>query len=253
MYNSSMGLRETTLLECDTEYGHYQVVDMIHEGRKARVLFTGKRAAAFSGMPLDDRHELLFDYIQRLYEFSCGIHAKNILVIGGGTFTLSTALLQTLPSSHITSVEIDPQLEVIAREYFNLNDNPRHTIINQDISIYFADTQQQFDLILIDAFSHTSIPAGLTHKSFIKQLHEHLSPQGIIAMNIISSYHGRQSEPLRLMTSLFRPSFFNVAIHPASNDSSLWQSQNYIIVAHNSSTFDHTAYMRYQPITQNHQ
>lgn len=239
--------RERVLLECDTNYEHYQVVEMIYEGRKARILFSGKRDAAFSGMPLDDNHDLLFDYIQRMFEFTANVHPKRLLLIGGGTYTLPTALLQTLPDIHIDAVEIDPQLEVIAREFFNLQDNSRLNIIHTDGKSFLQNTTEMYDLIIIDAFSHLVIPESLADTEFAQLVHSHLTDDGLVAMNVISSFNGRRSDTVRKFYNLYNPVFKRTTVHPASPDVSLWLSQNFILVADKSDT-PVDSFMRYKAL-----
>lgn len=225
-----MFVRDTIHLECTTDFEHYQVIDLLYEGRRARVLFSGRRDAAFSGMPLDDNHDLLFDYIQRLYEFTSNLRPKRMLLIGGGTYTLPIALLHTLPDIIIDSVEIDPQLEVIAQEYFNLQHNDRHTLYHTDGKSYLENTSQKYDLIIIDAFSQLEIPDSLADVDFAQLIESHLTSDGLLAMNVISSYRGRRSNAIKRFYRLYKEQLRNVTIFPADPHASDWMSQNYILV-----------------------
>ena len=56
------------LFEGDSAYAHYRIADVSYMGRPARLLYGGTHEAAQSGLALDDRPELLFDYNQRLLE-----------------------------------------------------------------------------------------------------------------------------------------------------------------------------------------
>ncbi len=156
--------RDRIVYEGNTKLEHYQVIDMVYEGRRARVLFSGNRKAAFSGIPLDDNHELLFDYIQRLYELVATTRPKRLLVIGGGVYTLPTALLHALPDILIDVIEIDSELDAIAEGFFGLHSNDRMRIFHQDGRDYLNQTSELYDMIIIDAFTHLHIPMSLaTH------------------------------------------------------------------------------------------
>jgi spermidine synthase len=247
-YNTAMFRREKVLHKQSTDYGQYQVIDMTYEGRKARVLFTGNRDAAFSGIPLDDNHEMLFDYIQRMYEFTCNILPSSALIIGGGTHTLASALLQTLPNLSITSIEIDPTLTDLSRRYFNLYETNRHTIIHQDAESYLKGSDKIYDLVIIDAFSHLSIPTSLTTPQFTEQVKKHAKPSGMIVMNVISSLYGVQSTPVLRMRELFDEQFQTITVHQADVGTSLWQAQNLILVATNQAEDAITSNMRFRPL-----
>ena len=226
--------REKILYEGDTEFAHYQVIEMVYEGRKARVLFTGKRDAAFSGIPLDDQHHLLFDYIQRFYELTCQTRPRNLLMIGGGTYTLPTALLYALPDITIDAVEIDPGLDRIAEAYFGLTPNPRLNIIHGDGVDYIRTNRKKYDMIIIDAFDDLKIPENFAKDETAAAISASLSSKGILAMNVISSYYGRNAAAIEGLQDEYDPHFKHLGVYPADTGTSLWMSQNLLLVGQKS-------------------
>jgi spermidine synthase len=225
---------EKILFETDTALEHYQVVDMTYEGRKARVLFTGRRSAAFSGMPLDDNSDLLFDYIQRFFELVASVRPKKLLMIGGGTFTLPTALLHALPDIKIDVVEIDPGLEEIAEGFFGFKHDPRLKLMYGDGKDYLKDSQAKYDMVIIDAFTHLKIPESLAAPNTPALIHRNLNKQGIVAINIISSYLGRNSAVIRDFYKMYQKVFDHTEIYPADTSTSLWMSQNFLLISKKS-------------------
>lgn len=226
--------RERTIFEGDTGFEHYQVVDMKYEGRPARVLFTNHHRAAQSGIATDGKPELLFDYNQRLFELAKSLQPKNILIVGGGTYTLPTALIYVLPRTNIDVVEVDSGLDVIARRFFGLIRYKRLNIIHTDGRNYLESTTQKYDLIIIDAFTGTEIPYDLTTIQATIALEQHLKPKGIVAMNIIGTYYGR-SMRLRSVQAAYQQTFANVYIHQADDAMSLLVSQNFVIIGQKTS------------------
>ena len=107
----------SVLKQLDSQFGNFTVEELIYDGRKARVLFSGPLHAAQSGLALDGNPRLLFDYNQRFLELSLELRPKNILVLGGGTLTLPNALIKYLPKAQVTTVEINPELITLARKY----------------------------------------------------------------------------------------------------------------------------------------
>src|ERR1700760_605289 len=102
------------LWEGDTIYGHYQVVDTLYDGRPARVLYSGDRQAAQSGIAKDASPSLLFDYNQRVFELLTSVLPKRVLLIGGAVCTLPKALLAALPDVQIDVIEPDSGLTKLA-------------------------------------------------------------------------------------------------------------------------------------------
>lgn len=228
--------QEKLLYEVDTKFDHYQVVELIYEGRPARLLFSGDRKAAFSGMALDDNHELLFDYIQRLFELVSTIRPQRLLLIGGGTYTLPMALVQSLPDIIIDAIEIDPGLDDIAETFFGVTAHPRLQRIYTDGKSFLRSTKKTYDMIIIDAFSGLQIPRSLADDEAVNLLNQRLSPNGIVAMNIISSYQGRNAQSIEHFYQLYTQHFPKVTVYPADAYLSVWSSQNLILIADKQAT-----------------
>ena len=227
---------QTVMYEFDTAYGHYQIIDMAYDGRPARVLFSGDQQAAQSGIALDENLDLLFDYNQRLFELAGGIQPARILLIGGGMFTLPPALLSALPKSVITVVELDAELAPVAAHYFNLPMSGRLIIIHDDGLAFLKQTDERYDMVIIDAYTHASAEPTLAGEQAIKSLQKVLAPRGVLAANSIATYYGRRSEGLQQLLGRYESAFSCVEVYPASQGLSLWLPQNLILVASN---FDH--------------
>jgi len=225
---------EKIIHEFDTNLGHYQVVDMIYEGREARILFNGRRSAAFSGLPLDGEQELLFDYIQRLYELTSSLRPKRLLMIGGGVYTLPMALIRSLPDIIVDAVEIDAELNEVAKNYFGYVPNGRLNIINDDGLHFMQTTNNAYDLIIIDAFSNLTIPQSLSDRKSVEVIYNLLTPNGVAAINIISAYQGPNARIIRHFHDLYKTYFNKIQIFPADDSTSLLLSQNFILVAGNT-------------------
>ena len=123
-------MADTILFDGDTAFEHYQVIDTIYEGRPARVLYSGRRGTAQSGIATDGKPELLFDYNQRFTELLESIPAKHVLLIGGGAYTLPRAIVQQFPDLQIDVVELDPGLKAIAERFFGLQASDRLRIFH---------------------------------------------------------------------------------------------------------------------------
>lgn len=235
---------EKLLFEGDTALEHYQVVDMVYEGRPARILFSGHHSAAQSGLPRDDNPEPLFDYNKRFLELITGLKSKRILLIGGGVYTLPMAILCAADDIHIDVVERDAGLKDIAEGFFDLRESPRLNILHTDGREYLQKIHKPYDVILIDAFTHDVIPKSLSTAEAIKLMHKNVAADGVVAINIISTYRGHRSEVLRRQYATYKTVFHHVAVFPADTVFSDWQSQNFILTAQKTAS-DLSTYLRF--------
>lgn len=240
---------ETIVFQTDTALEHYAVVDRDYEGRPARVLFSGQRRAAQSGIGLDDDPDLLFDYNQRILEIANGLYAKRILVIGGGVYTLPMALVTALPDAEVDVVELDAGLEQIATDYFGLRPNDRLHIHIGDGREFIANSSHRYDLIIIDAFSELSIPRQFLTVEFMQEIHDALGKTGVVAFNIIATYQGRNAGLIKSQVAGYEATFEAVTIYPAAHGLTAWLPQNLVLVAQKGEVKNIDPYVRYAPIT----
>lgn len=238
----------TLIFETDTKFSHYQVWDMVYNGRPARVLYSGTAQAAQSGVAHDDISELLFDYNQRFYEIVSAILPERVLLIGGGVYTLPSALLAALPTLQIDVVEIDSGLDYIARRFFNFSTHPRLRIINDDGRHYLEQSEQMYDIILIDVFTHDHIPKDFSTKPIASLVKRHLKPNGLVGMNIISAYLGRAAAVINNQRSMYEAAFSHVDIYPATRNLSLWLPQNLLLIAQPGRQHPVHTYVGYDPL-----
>jgi spermidine synthase len=223
------------IAEVDTKFSHYLIEDEIYNGRPARVLYGGDQLVAQSGMPRDDDIEPLFDYNQRFREIVKGVQPKRLLQLGGGAFTLPSALLKEHKGMQLDVVEVDSELPDIARKYFGLKPCRQLTIYVKDGNQYVAETEHTYDMIIMDVFEDATIPATFRTAAFVRNMRLHTTKRGVIAINVIASLQGLSSNVLRILHARLREAFPAVQIFPAARDYSLYMSQNYVLVAHDGS------------------
>ena len=231
-YIENLTRHEKLIYALDTSRIRYEVVDMIYSGRPARVLFSGKRQAAQSGVALDDKPDLLFDYNQRFMELADSLRPKSVLLIGGGAYTLPKALLSAHPRLRLTIVEPEEEFDEIARRFFEWRPSKRIRVVHTDGRTFLTSHAERYDLIFIDAFSYTTIPKTLLGPAAVQAFRQHLELGGTVGMNIISPYYGRGAELIRQQRERYQAAFKRVEIFPASRPLlSPWLSQNYVLVA----------------------
>lgn len=232
------------LWEGDTKYGHYQVVDTPYDGRPARVLYSGDGRAAQSGVAQDANPQLLFDYNQRFLELAEGLRPERVLIVGGGAGTLATALLAAIPGVQVDMVEPDDGLTQLAYEFFGLPADERLQIFHTDGRSFLRSSPKRYDLIVVDAFYHTTIPHDMKTLEAFQAYAEHLQPSGVLAVNVISGYYGPSARVLEHMYTAALRTFAAVDIFLASKGYSLWLPQNFVLAGQKTAGLQLAQYTR---------
>jgi len=236
------------LWEGETAFGYYQVVDTLYDGRPARVLYSGDRQAAQSGVAQDDEPDLLFDYNQRMFELANGLVPNELLLIGGAVGTLATALLRTFPKLRVDMVEPDEALVGLGHRYFDLPASDRLRVFHTDGRTFLREHAGRYDMVVVDAFVHAVIPTDLQTVEAFRAYAAHLRPEGVLAMNIISGYHGRSARVLAQLYAAALHGFDTLDVFLAGHGYSLWLPQNFVLTAQKGSGRPLQDYVRYEAV-----
>jgi spermidine synthase len=228
-----------------TDLGEYTVSDVMYQGRQARVLYSGDHLSAQSGIPLDGNDSMLFDYNQRFMELAEGLKPASVLLIGGGCYTLPTALLRNNPDLLLHIVEPDAQMEPIAQRYFGYQPGSRTQTFITGGADYLTDCDQRYDMIFIDAFLDDKVPTELQTTTAATDLRRVLKPHGLLAMNVIAAARGRHATALLRQIETLAIAFGTVEAYPAANSVSTWLPQNFVLCAGDGHPED---YLRYPAI-----
>ncbi len=119
--------------------------------------------------------------------------ATDALVIGIGGGTVINSMLAQNPNLFIDAVDIDPEVIRVAYEYFNMPDSQQLRTFAADGRVFLRGKKNRYDVIMVDAYNRTSIPAHLTTREFFSEMKNALKPDGIVIFNIVSSIEGAYS------------------------------------------------------------
>ena len=222
----------TTIYSGSSQYGSYKIVDEKYNGRRARVLY-GDNHTPQSGVALDDDPELLFHYNQRFMEIIASLQPKRLLVIGGGVMMLPIAVHERFDDISIDVVEIDGLLVDLARQYFNAPNGMRLRTHVADGKKFLESSSARYDVIVIDAFSGHDIPKHLLEKSASDLYEQHLTEDGILAINLISAVQSARPRLVTGVLATLEETFSHTGVYQADSDESLREEQNLIVVAGN--------------------
>ncbi|MDI2131946.1 spermidine synthase [Yinghuangia seranimata] len=142
-----------------------------------------------SHVDLDDPRWLEFEYIRRLGHIAdlCAPPGQPLQAfhLGGGAMTLPRYIAATRPRSRQQVVEIDARLIAFVREQLPFDKNAHIRVRNGDARIVAAKAPDAFfDLVVVDAYGGSQIPAHLTSVEFVVDVARTLRPEGIYAANL---------------------------------------------------------------------
>ena len=109
---------------------------------------------------------------------------ESILILGvAGGSVVQTLVTDFSFTKNITGVEIDDEIIDVANSYFNLDKIPNFKCIIADAEQFVQSDTNHYDLIVIDIFKDTEMPAFLFEKSFIDNVKQLLDKNGYILFN----------------------------------------------------------------------
>lgn len=225
-----------TLYNRDSLY-HHITVDQI--GTERHLHFDNSyQSAIYLEQPL----EMVFSYTSYLH---LGVvarpHPSRALFIGLGGGSAPKKFLHDYGSlKSIDIVEIDPDTAKVAYRYFRLPDDPRFRVIIQDGRLYVekmareiaAGKAKPYDIIVIDAYSSSTIPYHLTTREFVHMVRKIMSSDAVVVSNIIGSITGPYNQLLLAMKRTFDTAFPQSYLFPVGG----WRAndifeKNVILVA----------------------
>jgi spermidine synthase len=156
-------------------------------------------------------------------------------VVGLGVGTLAT---YAETGDKVRFYEINPQVEDMARSHFSYLED-----CDGDESVVIGDARislekelkesgsQEFDILVVDAFSGDSIPIHLMTKEAFELYFQHLKPGGILAVHI-SNLHLELSDPVRTICKELGYDASRVAYDPEEDNYHSYYS-DWILISSN--------------------
>ncbi|RME86044.1 MAG: spermine synthase [Caldilineae bacterium] len=174
---------QATLYERESAYNYIQVVAngpevvlKLNEG-------AGVHSVYRPGMELADG---IWDYFLLAPFFApAPVAAKDVdslLMIGLAAGTVPKLYTHIFGPIPIDGVELDPAVIEVGRAYFAMNE-PNLNAIAEDGRYYLNHEAGRYDVIAIDAYRPPYIPFHLTTVEFYTEVRDHLTENGVVAVN----------------------------------------------------------------------
>jgi len=143
---------------------------------------------------------------------------RRIAILGDAAGTIARTYGHYYPSTRVDAVELDGALTAIGRRLFDLGGARLHTY-TADARPWLAASHARYDAIVLDAYRQPYIPFYLLTREFFALARRHLTPQGVLIINV---GHLPGSDALeRVVSATLRAAFPVVARDQFSPDNSL--------------------------------
>lgn len=207
----------------DTRYSRLDIAEGYDSrGQHLRLLSTPPELTQ-SAMLISEPNSLVLNYTKAFaLAWQIRPQAEKLLMLGGAAYSVPRYLLSTRQNISLDVVEIDPDMTALARQHFNLKDDPRLTIYHDDARSFlnhYAATQNRsgYDIIMGDTFSSVyNIPFQLSTVECAQRIYDSLAEDGIYICNVLSSVTGPKSKLLNAIRASFDEVFDDVHVFPLS-------------------------------------
>jgi spermidine synthase len=125
----------------------------------------------------------------------------NVIILGGGDGLAAREVLRYPEVQSVTLVDLDPAMTRMATDYGELAElnaralkDPRVRVVNTDAMRFLAETQERFDVAIVDFPDPNNFSLGKLYTTgFYKLLQRRLAPDGVAVVQSTSPLYARQS------------------------------------------------------------
>ena len=168
---------------------------------KSRFLYFNVRLMQ-SEMSLTAPNDLAIRYTQKMMAFLLfQPRPKRIALIGLGGGSLVKFCYHRMPGTHMTAVELNPEVIAFRDTFLVPPDNERLRIINGDGAEFLETTDKGLDVLLVDAFDKTGFAPSLANREFFENAYAKLAGNGVLVINLAGekeSYAGLIGEAMHV-------------------------------------------------------
>ena len=187
---------ENTVFETESAYNYIQVVEdgdcrslLLNEGEGIHSVYCPGQLRTQG--PWD--YFLVAPYFNAPPYTADRVESMALIGLAAGTIARQyTAAYGPLP---IDGVEIDPEIVHVGRVYFDMV-SPNLNAIVADGRYYLAHSERRYSIVGVDAFRLPYIPPHLTTVEFFQEVRDHLTDDGVVAINV-----GRTPDDYRLVAA----------------------------------------------------
>jgi spermidine synthase len=184
-----------------SDFQHLQIVDTYRYGKM--LLLDGI-------VQTTERDEFIYHEMMVHVPMLSHSEPKNALIIGGGDGGILREVLRYKSIEKATIVEIDPMVIEFCKEYLPglsggaFNDQRTELIIN-DGSVYVEETEDKYDIIIVDSPDPVGPARALFSEKFYSGIHRILGSGGIMTRQTgsVNMQPDEQKEAYALLQGMF--------------------------------------------------
>jgi len=224
---------EVTLYETTSASQYMRVADLPNRG--VRLLLVGH--GAHNEMPLNSIDPLLgYPAYQKLvYTLLPNIKKALFIGLGGGVMPSD---MRRKTNADITVAETDPSIVPIAKEFFNFFEDEKLKVEIADGRLFLSNSNETYDYIVVDAYLGPLTSFHTSTVEFLDELKKHLSPGGLVFVNIISSIEGEKAGLFKSIYKTYKSKFKNIYVFSVLYPTNFTKSENVVLFATDSNYGD---------------
>ena len=216
-----------------------EVVEKEESGKIVRMLLVdGKEESATY---IDEKkYELVSPYSMCICEYFKDYVAPEILLLGGGGFSIPKYFVSHYQFGRIDVIEQSPEIYSIAKVHFfvdklisdfcALEDN-RMNVFLEDAVEYLQKTDRGYDFIINDAYNGGEMDSNLLDEVNSKLIFDKLHCGGIYIINLFSALEGPKQQAWKDLKKILGQYFAQVSITQVDTSIPKNHRQNCVVVA----------------------
>lgn len=181
--------------------GEYDKPFVTDDGTSRRLHFNFRFVQ--SEMNLQDPDALSFAYTRKMMAFLLfAPRPKHVVIIGLGGGSLTKFCYRGLPRTRVTTIEIDEDVIGFGELFEIPPPDARLRIVHADATEYFARSEEQADVVMLDGCDYDGVSPALCEAAFYRNVRDRLSAKGVLVANLIGR-SGRSLALQRLIGEVF--------------------------------------------------
>ena len=227
-------------LELDMPFGKAEIKEAYLRGEEVRLfLVEGTQESATYLHPLI-KNELVFPYTKVFASlFSREMGACDVLMLGGGAFSVPKYLISHFPQVRMDVVELYREVYEMALDYFFLDElyEEYHLMENRRLQVFLEEglhylkaCTKTYDIIYDDAYHGILPDSGLLSYEATVLMKKRLKEGGLLAINMIGALQGSSSMRALLSEEVLKRVFRNVELRQNMEIPPDLPSQNLILL-----------------------
>ena len=220
------GTRATSVAAVESFYGSLKVVDYSYQNVRTRELSID--GLVQGGIDLQNGMSIYgYSYLLEVLPVSLYPEGRSCLVIGLGAGLVPRGFERRGVATDV--VDIDPKVVEVADRYFGFKTSGQ--VFIGDARYHLSSTDRRYDYLIVDVFSGDVTPGYLVSREAVEILRRRLSPDGVVALNLIGSLEYRTLMTASMVETL-KTAFDTVDIYPTFEPSQEEPVGNLVIVAY---------------------